>query len=124
MCRIPYIPMTCVTTYIWDCDSLICYATREINCFKQSIDYYLYLSSNTSHQMKYGIFELCPQISFCRKTRWHCQKFTIIFLRQGVCLVEVKWPIYITKSYTVTKSGCKENHFYSLLFRQAEASIY
>ena len=68
------------------------------NCFKQSINHYLYLGSNTCHQMKYGIFALSPQISFCRKTRWHCQKFTIIFLSQGVCLVEVKWPIYITKS--------------------------
>lgn len=25
----------------------------------------------------------------------NCQKFTIIFLSQGVCLVEVKWPIIL-----------------------------
>lgn len=76
---------------LWLSD-LLCY---KGNCFKQSINHYLYLGSNTCHQMKYGIFALSPQILFCRKTRWHCQKFTIIFLSQGVCLVEVKWPIIL-----------------------------
>ena len=39
--------------------------------------------------MKYGISALTPQSSFRRKTRWHCQKFTIFSGKV------VKWTIYI-----------------------------